>query len=255
MSSPTDVGSAGLGAAAPRGAGVVGQRDVVVVEEAEERAPSRPGPRPAAVEPEHPLVARPRARRATPRPGRRPRSRQRQEVRDQRAPCSVSTDSGWNCTPHSGLVRCATPMTTRPVRAVAPGRHGERVRDVHRGQRVVAHRLERRRDPREQPGARRASPPRPRRAPARPGRPGRRTPRPGPACPGRRRAPAPVTRAAAVGRPRSRARRRACPGPGESTTMGPGTRRAPSAASTSSCSTTSGRPRSTAATRCTRFQV
>jgi hypothetical protein len=38
-----------------------------------------------------------------------------------RWPCSVSTDSGWNCTPHIGRSRCRMPITT-PSSAHALGR-------------------------------------------------------------------------------------------------------------------------------------
>ena len=99
------------------GGGVVGQRHVVLVEETEQGTVPRPRPGAAAVEPEQPVV-----------PG-----GARQESLDSRvvtgvveahdssrkfatraAPCSLSTDSGWNCTPHNGFVRCATPITTGP---------------------------------------------------------------------------------------------------------------------------------------------
>src|SRR6476620_9332618 len=89
--------------------GGVGEGHVRRLQPPEQRAPSRPVPAPAAVEPhaarmlagdlgEEPLDA-----------GTHEASR---KFATSAAPCSDSTDSGWNCTPASGSVRCRTPMTT-----------------------------------------------------------------------------------------------------------------------------------------------
>ena len=97
--------------------GVEAQRDVVVVEDADERAAA-------------PTSCGPRRRRArTPgRCGRPRRARPRssswsgahaQEVPDQPAPCCDRIDSGWNCTPSSGSVAVAH----RHHHAVAARRH------------------------------------------------------------------------------------------------------------------------------------
>ena len=65
------------------------------------------------------------------------------------APWRDRIDSGWNCTPSCGSSRCRTAITTSSTRAVTSrdGRHGSG------GQRVVAHRVERRRDAGEHTGA------------------------------------------------------------------------------------------------------
>ena len=39
------------------------------------------------------------------------------KLRRSALPCSVSTDSGWNCTPSAGSSRWRTPITTSPATA------------------------------------------------------------------------------------------------------------------------------------------
>lgn len=65
-------------------------------------------------------------------------------------PYSVQIDSGWNCTPHSGRVRWATPHQES---VLGPGDGLEVVGHPVDDQRVVAHRLERGGNAGEQPGA------------------------------------------------------------------------------------------------------
>ena len=96
--------------------------------------------------------------REPPAPGRRcgaPHRRRRRstsQLASSRWPPSVSTDSGWNCTPSSGRSRWRSAMITPPaVRPVTSSSSG-RVSVAHR-QRVVAGRRERRRQPGEHPGA------------------------------------------------------------------------------------------------------
>src|SRR5690606_22478030 len=94
------------------GRGVEGERDVARLEVADDRATPRPLPRPAAVEPEATRmlggdlreVLLGRAHEAPP-------GTEARKLATRAAPCSESTDSGWNCTPSSGSDRWRTPIT------------------------------------------------------------------------------------------------------------------------------------------------
>src|SRR6266567_7381564 len=96
------------------------QGDVVLVQPADDGAPSRPRLGPAAVEPEAAGVLRGDPRELLAYVGHR-------KFATSRAPCSDRTDSGWNCTPCSCSSRCATPITTLPVTAVIRNTSGNRV--------------------------------------------------------------------------------------------------------------------------------
>ena len=116
--------------------GVVGEREVGLLEPADDRLAARPLPRPAAVEPEaapvggrHLLEERDRVDLAHDAP---------RKLATSCAPCSDRIDSGWNCTPSRGSVRCRTPITTAPAVAEISRLVGHR----DRRQRVVAHRRE-----------------------------------------------------------------------------------------------------------------
>ena len=100
-------------------------------------------------------------------------------------PSSVSTDSGWNCTPSAGQLAVADPHHD----ALAARAHLEAVRElVGDDQRVVAPDRQRRRQARDRSCARRARSPRSCRAPGGGGRRCRRTPARAPGGRGRRRA-------------------------------------------------------------------
>ena len=91
--------------------GVVGQGHVLRAQEPQDRPAPGPGSRPAAVQPEHPVVRRRQLDEPLHGVGAQPCSR---NVRTSCSPCWVRIDSGWNCTPHKGFSRCATPITTLP---------------------------------------------------------------------------------------------------------------------------------------------
>ena len=131
----------GVPGAPRRRSGVEGQRDVVVVEPADERPAARPLAGAAAVEPEAARVA---AAATSRKHGRRVvgSSATRGSSRPARRRARERIDSGWNCTPSSGQRRGArTPITT-PLALVGAvtSRH---VGQLDRGQRVVAHRRRR----------------------------------------------------------------------------------------------------------------
>ena len=166
------------------------------------------------------------------------------------APCSVSTDSGWNCTPSSGRRRCARP--SRPAAGVGPA--------------VTARRRGRRgppasgSGPRSNGDGRPAKTPRPswrtarpHRAPARPGRPAavRRDQPLHPEADAEHRAGSPP--AAPRARPRSPPVV-GVPGPGREDDVR-SSREHLVRPTTSSCWTTSGSGAGDGATRCTRFHV
>ena len=119
-----------------RAGGDVVAHDVAerAVGRAHEREAREAGLHPCAVEPhgvlavaverdERGLGVAPRLERAMDDPdpggrsGARRAERRRSRVRSRKLrtsarPCSVEIDSGWNCTPHSGRVRCSSPITT-----------------------------------------------------------------------------------------------------------------------------------------------
>ena len=194
-----------------RVAGVVGQRDVLGRQPADERASARPLARAAAVEPEAPLVRRGdraedgRRGRSCAAPGSsRPVARRARRGSTRGGTGRPPAAASGAARPSPRRRRVAVTSSTSTARP-APRASGSAPRSAATGSRRRRH-------------DRRARPTPPRRARAGPDRPRRRTSSRGPASPGTRPAPAGWPRRSTSPPTAKSAGSAGCPGPGDSTT-------------------------------------